>query len=218
MGAFDKSARARLHARARNQVIWAEDRTVAREMAASEEAAAASIRAAAREALRSVALEYVPCEVPSTLPAGAAEPNFPCRTSSRPAVYPDSQSRSPLLPGAAIVERDQRRVPERTRRRHDLHIVKTFEAQISFMGVPGGFVEVLQLGIDFHCPLRRAAIRRCTHFETLNGNSTSRPKNIARHCPPQSPCTVHAPTTARSGLPVRLTYSEHLPGAKHHVR
>jgi hypothetical protein len=117
MGAFDKSARARLHARARNQVIWAEDRTVAREMAASEEAAAASIRAAAREALRSVALEYVPCEVPSTLPAGAAEPNFPCRTSSRPAVYPDSQSRS--LPGAAIVERDQR-MPER-----GVDIVKT---------------------------------------------------------------------------------------------
>ena len=59
---------------------------MAREMAASEEAAAASIRAAAREAPRSVALEYVPCEVPSTLPAGAVDPgsNVACLTGPAP--------------------------------------------------------------------------------------------------------------------------------------
>jgi hypothetical protein len=55
------------------------------------------------------------------------------------------------------------------RRFHDLRVIKALETQISFMRVPGGFVEVLQLGIDFHSPLRRAGIRRCMHFETLHG-------------------------------------------------
>jgi hypothetical protein len=35
------------------------------------------------------------------------------------------------------------------RRLHDLPVMKTLEPQVPLMSVPGGFVEVLQFGIEF---------------------------------------------------------------------
>ena len=82
--------------------------------------------------------------VPSLLSARAPEPHSVVPRSTLPA----SLAGSAFFPGAALVEGGKRRPPERMRRLHDLHVMKSFEAQVPFMGVPRGFVEPLQFGID----------------------------------------------------------------------
>ena len=118
----------------------------ARAAEASEAGAQASIRVAAREAPRSAAWGYVPWQF---LHCCWPEPlnRLRCRTFD-PASPPASLAGSAFFPGAALVEGGKRRPPERMRRLHDLSVMKIFEAQVPFMGVPRGFVELLQFGID----------------------------------------------------------------------
>jgi hypothetical protein len=99
----------------------------------------------------------------------------------------------------------------------DLHVMKTVEAQVPFMSVPGGFVEVLQLGGDFHLPARRAGLERCTPFEIAPLLRAP----FEEYCSPLSyPVTMSA-TRAEPRLDrvCRQTdHSENLSGAKRHVR
>lgn len=157
---------------------------------------------------------------PFVLSAGAAEPNSSVACSARPGLpATQSISGSGFFPRATVVQRGKRGLPECVRRLHDLHVMKALEANVPPVRGLRGFFEALHFRIDFgHCSSRRAGIRRCTYFETLRGTFWTRSKNIPRHCPSSSPCYEHAPHRGPFRSAVRPTHSEHLSGAKRHVR
>ena len=110
--------------------------------------------------------------------------------------------------------------PEPPRRLHDLCVVKALEAQVPPLSVLLGLFEALQLRINpGHHHSRRGGIRRCTCFETsTQAAGAGDSKEYPRHCPSSSPSCQQAPHRGPIRSAVRPSHSEHLSGAKRHVR
>ena len=201
------------------------DQAAAREGAASAAEALASIRAAARAAPRSAPWGYVPCEVPSVLRAPGSGLPSPVRSDRHHRPVAPRLRAGVLLPGATIVKGGNRGLPERVRCFYDLYVMKGLEAQEPPVSILRGFLEPLELGKDSsHCPSRLAGSGRCTSFETSHrlGRARGGSGHSGRYRWPSSRfvtmLSARAAPRPDQVCTSRPTHSEHLSGAKRHVR
>ena len=130
-----------------------------------------------------------------------------------------------LLPAATIVKGGNRGLPERVRCFYDLYVMKGLEAQEPPVSVLRGFLEALELGKDSsHCPSRLAGSGRCTSFETSHhlGRARGGSGHSGRYRWPSSRfvtmLSARAAPRPDQVCTSRPTHSEHLSGAKRHVR
>lgn len=198
--------------------MQAEGREAAREEAASEAAAEASTRAAAREAPGSAAGEYVPCQVPSLhqRPSGR-EPLLHVRVGRH--------HRPVFRIGVPSSHGNRLGRPAQIARAHRLRARPARRQSSRGAGTSGKPPAPPSQGAPARdrCQSLLIKAHRKSTLHVIR-NIAGRPlpiairRDMSGHCLPSSPCCEHAPHRGPIRSAARPTHSEHLSGAKRHVR